>query len=306
MISKKLGSFLFFLVMMSGLFAQKNYVYNHTYFDAEKWTEYRAGNMPLVITVPHGGNIKPDSIPDRDCKDAVVVTDSYTIEMANAIDSVFVTDYGFRPHIIISRIARKKVDQNREIELGTCGNIAMAKPWNSFHDFAEDALKSASDKFGKCLYIDLHAHGHPIQRLELGYLLKGDDLTTLQNTNDNNELGKKSSLNNLLQSKPNLNFKDLLTGPKAFGTWMAEDKFAAIPSQQDPYPSGSDPYFNGGYNTRRFTDAKHPNVFGWQIESNFKGVREYYNRPLFAKAFCKNVMRYLAEYTNIDIKIIGK
>ncbi|RZK69418.1 MAG: hypothetical protein EOO85_22515, partial [Pedobacter sp.] len=52
------------------------------HFDSERWTEYIEGNMPLVISVPHGGTTLLDSIPLRDCKDAVTVTDSKTIELA--------------------------------------------------------------------------------------------------------------------------------------------------------------------------------------------------------------------------------
>jgi hypothetical protein len=34
----------------------------------------------------------------------------------------------------------------------------------------------ATREFGGCVYIDLHGHGHPTQRLELGYLLKEKEL----------------------------------------------------------------------------------------------------------------------------------
>lgn len=47
------------------------------------------GNIPLVISVPHGGDIHVEEIPDRDCKGAVKVTDSKTIETARAVQEAF-------------------------------------------------------------------------------------------------------------------------------------------------------------------------------------------------------------------------
>ncbi len=286
--------------------SQKNYQPYEKYQDIEKWTEYRVGNMPLVITVPHGGYIRPDSIPNRECKDAVTVVDSYTIELVNAIDSVFMVDYGFRPHIIIAYIARIKVDQNRDIVEGTCGNIQVAKPWNVFHDFTDDAIELAVAKFGKTAYIDLHAHGHSIQRLELGYLLTGSELLNLDENANEQRLIQKSSLQNLFRLYPQTSFRELIKGAKAFGTSMYNDKFASVPSQQDPFPNEDEKYFNGGYNTKRYTSSKYPKVFGWQIESNYKGVREPYNRPLFARAFCKNILQYMKDHTDLNIATFGK
>ena len=285
--------------------AQKNYKPGNSYFDIEKWTELRVGNMPLVISVPHGGLMKPDSLADRDCADAITVVDSYTIELANAIDSVFKADYGYRPTLVICYLARKKIDQNRELTVATCGNTTLAKTWAIFHSYINDALTLANEKYGKCAYIDLHAQGHPIQRLELGYLLTPKALMNFDTQKNIGSLAQKSSLQNLLNINPALSFAELLVGANSFGTWMANNGFPSIPSNQDPYPNNGEKYFDGGYNTRRYTSAQYPTTFGWQIETNFKGVREVFSRPLFAKAFCKNIVRYLQEYADIKLTKIN-
>ena len=39
------------------------YLAGSVYYDATGYIEYRAGNMPLVISAPHGGNLEPTSLP---------------------------------------------------------------------------------------------------------------------------------------------------------------------------------------------------------------------------------------------------
>lgn len=270
------------------------------HFDKEHFTEYIEGNMPLVISVPHGGATLLPEVPLRNCKGAVTVTDSKTIELAREIQKSFEEKHNLTPHIIICHLSRKNVDQNRAIEEGTCGNEAMRTPWNNFHHYIDSALNLAAKQYGQTVYIDLHGHGHKNQRLELGYLLKGDELAGLKKA-DKVTLAKKSSVNNLLLKNKKLNLDDLLIGSHAFGTIISEVGFPAVPSKQDKAPTADEWYFNGGYNTVTYTSSSYPNVFGFQIESNYKGVRDEAGRPLFADAFTKAYMKYIKKNTIIAL-----
>lgn len=281
------------LFLISGFAYAQKWEAGKTYTDDEKWTEFIVGDLPLIISVPHGGAVTlPDAL--RDCKGAVTVTDSRTIELAKEIEKAFLAKYNARPYIIISNISRKNVDQNRDMSEGTCGNKAMEKPWNQFHDYIDTALALATKKFGKAIYIDLHGHGHTKQRLEVGYLLKADELRDLDAKDK--KKAAKSSVANLLASDESLDLEQLLVGPNAFGTLMAQQGIDAVPSKQDKAPLEEDKYFNGGYNTQRYTSSKYPNVFGWQIESHFKGVRDAEGRPAFAKALVDVMGSYFKTY----------
>jgi len=278
------------------------YQFGKSYSDSEGWTSLTVGNMPLVISVPHGGMLDLDSVEDRNCADAVTVTDSYTKELAREIEAVMQKFYGLKPYIVVCNLRRKEVDQNREIENGTCGNPAMDKPWNVFHNYLDTALAMATRQFGSCLYIDLHGHGHENQRLELGYLLKATELPdALNGTEKTAAFTKKSSLNNLIEtSDGKQTLQGLLTGDNAFGTMMANEGFPAVPSKQDPLPLEGEKYFNGGYNSRQYTTDKYANVYGWQIECNLKGVRDAAGRPIFARAFSKVILKYLKLNTPVN------
>lgn len=262
--------------------------------DKEGWTAYLKGTMPLVISVPHGGTLNLGEVADRSCEGAVTVTDSYTKELAMEIADQLQKFKGQLPYLVICNLIRKDIDQNRDKSEATCGDSRMEGPWEVFHSQIDDAIDEAISKFGHCIYIDLHGHGHPEQRLELGYMLSDKELKEIYQTKQTP--AKQHSLSNYLTaSKGTLELHDLLFGPEAFGTLMAKEGFPAVPSAQDPFPQEGQKYFNGGYNTRRYTAANRPQVVGWQIESNMKGVRDKAGRPVFAAAFTKVITQYIEQ-----------
>ena len=266
------------------------------FFDENKWTEAIAGDMPLVISVPHGGNLTPSNIPDRTCNDATTVTDLNTRELARAIEKELVEEYNIRPYLVLCHLKRTKIDQNRPLSEGTCGNAEMATAWNQFHDYIDTALNLAVTEHGRAIYIDLHGHGHSKQRLEIGYNLSRNELSTIPQGGNLLALQQKSSINNLFLLNTDLDFREMLIGDEAFGTLMGNEGFASVPSKQDTYPLTGEAYFNGGDNTRLYTGDDYPNVFGWQIECNRIGVRDTEtSRAAFAKAFAKNIVHYLAQ-----------
>jgi len=262
--------------------------------DKEGWTAYLQGTIPLVISAPHGGTLNLSEVPDRSCEGAVTVTDSYTKELAIEIADYLQKFYGKYPYLVICNLIRKDIDQNRDMPEATCGDSSMEAPWQAFHAQIDEAIKEAIAQHGYCIYIDLHGHGHPEQRLELGYMLSEKELMELYEKK--NMPAKQHSLSNFLErSKGRLQLHDLLFGPTAFGTLMAKEGFPSVPSAQDPYPQEGQKYFNGGYNTRRYTGVNYPQVIGWQIESNMKGVRDKAGRPVFAAAFSRVILQYMEQ-----------
>jgi hypothetical protein len=267
------------------------------WLDAFTWRQ--KGTMPLVITVPHGGMVSPDSIPDRACTGITTATDLYTIEMAKAIDSVALADYGVRPYLVVTNLKRIKLDQNRELAEATCNNAAVSGYWTRFHNSTDTSIKAVLSHYPQCLYIDLHAHGHTIQQLELGYLVSKTQLQNLSAVQPTS-----TSLSNLFIANPQATVQGLLTGSNAFGTLMGAQGYPSVPSEAFPAPNAADPYFDGGYNTKRYTVAT--NCFGWQIESNYTGVRENAKqRALFAKAFLKSLMQFYKTWTKLDPNSFG-
>ncbi|TVR35232.1 MAG: hypothetical protein EA390_02040 [Balneolaceae bacterium] len=272
-------------------------------FDISTVIEVHSGTMPLVISAPHGGTLSPSPIPDRSCPNITTVRDRNTTELAYDMSEQLYKKYGVRPYIVSALISRRKIDLNRDLYLATCGNRIAMDVWHEYHRQIEVAIDAAVEEFGKVVFIDLHGHGHAVQRLELGYLLSKSELyDSYQDENVAEELGEKSSFRNLLSINEDVHFYDLMFAKDAFGTLMEKSGFPSVPSLDDPFPHSSEGYFNGGYNTRRYTSEEYPEVFGLQIEANFEGVRDSdINRMEFSIAFADAVMQMINRYITDEI-----
>jgi len=274
------------------------YTPGQTYFSPNGYVEYRCGDLPLVISVPHGGALVPADIPDRTCNDPVYDVDANTAELGDAIDSVFAVADGCRPHMVINHLARRKLDTNRNLVDGACGDPQAALAWQAFHDFIDSAKARVEEISGKGFYLDLHGHGHTVQRLELGYLLYEDELALSDATLNTSTYINYSSIRSLaLENQLDLSHADLLRGPLALGTRLADVGYPSVPSQQDPFPLQGQPYFSGGYNTARHGSYNGGSIDGVQVECNFSGVRDSpANRADFAVSLRAALTTFLTDH----------
>ena len=96
------------------LFCQ-TYVPGQIYYDSTGYVEYRAGNLPIILSSPHGGDLQPSSIPDRNCSGCAYLKDSWTKEITEGVYNKILSETGCYPHVIINWLHRKKFDANRDI-----------------------------------------------------------------------------------------------------------------------------------------------------------------------------------------------
>ena len=245
------------------------------------YTEYIPGTLPLVLTAPHGGFLEPVEIPDRGW--GTIARDRNTIELTLAIREALYARTGAYPHVILSNLHRLKLDPNREIVEAAQGNPQAERAWWEFQIFADEAGDLVEDAFGEGLHLDIHGHGHEINRLELGYLLSRTDLFQPDGVLSGTSFVIKSSLRALAE-KPGNDLASLVRGPQSLGTLMEERLIPGVPSTSQPNP-GQDDYFTGGYNTVRHGSRDGGNVSAIQIEHHFPGLRdEAGNRERYAQA----------------------
>jgi len=270
------------------------YVPGQVYFGANSYIEYLAGDSPLIISVPHGGDLEPTDIPDRDCEGCSYLRDSYTQELAREIRDFMIQRTGCYPHVIINRLHRKKLDMNRELLEATDSAASSEVYWKNYQDFITAAKDSVVKAFGKGLFIDLHGHGHTKQRIEYGYLLYGSQLRESDSVMNTPARVRVSSIRNLAAS--NLGDRphaDLIRGELALGTLFAERGFPGVPSRQDPFPLADDPYFNGGYNTLQHGSSPGGRIDAIQMEL-YSAIRFNTNqRRAFADSFVTVTRTYL-------------
>lgn len=274
-------------------------------FGTNDYVEYQKGNLPLVISVSHGGDIEPASIPDRSCNNPVYATDANTIETALEIKKELFALTGCYPHLVISHLKRSKLDPNRNLEDGACGNQVAMTAWQEFHDFIDTARNTANEEHNNnSFFIDLHGHGNPIQRIELGYLLYDDELELTDATLNTTEYINYSSIQSLVTTNENnYSHAQLLRGSYALGTLLSNNNYPAVPSQDIPFPGTDSNYFSGGYITANHTsyDPK-VRINGLQMELNFTDLRDTpAHRTEFANAFATTITEYMDTHFNLSL-----
>ena len=265
-------------------------------FGRNQYIEYLAGDLPLVISAPHGGREQPEEIPDR--TDGVLQADTNTQELIRAVGDEIHARTGHRAHLIICRLARRKLDCNREVVEAAAGSAVAEQAWKEYHAFIEQACATAIARFGKAFFIDLHGQSHKDQRIELGYLHTVETLALADAELNAPAVVAASSLR-LLAARSKQPYAELLRGPRSLGALLEAQGFPATPSPARPVPVV--PYFNGGYTVRRHTGGSAP-IAGLQIESNLKGIRDSAaNREKFARALVSVLDPFLAERWDLQL-----
>lgn len=284
--------------------SSREVIYGHNHF-----TEYQVGNMNLILSVPHGGSVEPEDIPDREagCWDAETSScifshkcppgsiqnyekckvstkqDRYTIEVAQALAEEInkITD-GFFPHIVINHLQRFKMDANREKEEASFGVPQAEQAWEDYMGF----LTTAKSQITGGLILDIHGQAHPEQWIELGYTLSKTSL------NSGVLSASNSSISYLANQLVGVSFETLLAGNRSLGKYIEEqnNSYVCVPSPSNPSPSNGN-YYSGGYITKTFGSRHSGVVDAIQIELP-QWVRAPEERSKFCKALAKAVMKF--------------
>ena len=290
------------------------FVPGQAYFGRNNYVEYVAGNAPVIFTAPHGGALAPSEIPYRTASacggSATTATDLNTAELVRSMQQRYFARFGKYPHIVIMHLARKKVDANRTAPEAACGDPEAEIAYNEWHDFIVTAKSAALGSSGKGWYMDMHGHGHSIQRLELGYLLTASQINLSDASFDATAAFQDTaSIRTLSQAAP-VSFTALLRGGSSLGTLYADNGFRSIPSSAEPRPN-AESYFSGGDNVRRhacgaeataFGGVTGGNICGVQIEANFTGVRDNAsNRDRFGDVTATVLQEYLSVHWGLQL-----
>lgn len=303
--SSSLKFFIFLISLGCSINSFAQFIPGNTYFDSTGFVEYRAGNLPIIISAPHGGDLEPDSIPDRDCAGCVTVKDAWTKPITEGLYDAFFEQTGCYPHVVINLLHRVKFDANRDISDAANGNPTVEKAWRGYHAFIDSAKNKVVLENSRGLFLDIHGHGHPVQRIELGYLLSGAELRLDDNTLNTTEFIEESSIRRLVGDNLSANdHSNLLRGAESFGTLMTDKGFPSVPSQADPFPMEGEAYFSGGYNTVRHGSRDNMGgIDAIQIELNQEIRFDETNRAMLIDSLTHTVNQYLnLHYNNLYLE----
>ena len=279
---------------------QSVYEPGKSYFGRSNYVEYIAGDMPIIVSAPHGGTLSPPDIPDR--KKGEFIADARVEELARAVQQVFHRYFGHSPHVIICRLDRRKVDCNRDIEEGAGEDPVARRAWTEYQEFIEIARSAVLASTRKGFYIDLHGQSHAIKRVELGYCVTDNQLTNADGVLNEPAFAKRSTIRALAR-QTGAPFSELLRGTNSIGGLLAAKGYPAVPSPAMPSPGAADSYFDGGYNVRRHGSARGDAIDGLQMEVNYAGVRDSaVNQTNFSLALAQVLDAYFTHYYKLDLR----
>jgi len=230
----------------------EGYTSGTSYFGRAKYVEYMAGDLPVILSAPHGGYLTPSEIPDRTAArcggstNFVTGGDYMTKELAFAIRWALFNATGRWPHVIINHLARAKLDANRDELAAACSDPEAQTAWREYHGFIDVAKMDVVAQYGTGFLADVHGHAHTIQRIEIGTLTTADELRLADATLD--AKATYEDLNSMrYQSQLSVwTFSELLRGPASLGSRLAALGYRSIPSVNDPYPKVGEAFFDGG------------------------------------------------------------
>ena len=140
----------------------------------------------------------------------------------------------------------------RERTEATDGNPKVEEAWEAYNTFIDAAKETVISEYGRGLFLDIHGHGHSIQRIELGYLLSKSEIQAADAELNSASWIEESSIRTLVSDNTQqYSHAALVRGQRSLGTLLDRKGFPTVPSLSDPFPQSTEPYFTGGYNTQR-------------------------------------------------------
>jgi len=129
--------------------------------DLTDYIEFEEGSIPLIISVPHGGILECETIPQRSA--GVFGIDRGTIEFSKKLIELVSLKFKKEsselktPSYIISKIRRSKIDLNRNESEAYNQNSNLAREiYRFYHRKIQKLVNYNINTFGRSLLLDIH------------------------------------------------------------------------------------------------------------------------------------------------------
>jgi hypothetical protein len=273
----------------------ETYIPGQTYWGKNRYIEYQAGNLPIILGAPHAGYLTPKEIPNRTW--GTFGGDTGSQEYTRLVAKYLHQATCRYPHMIINRLHRSKIDLNRSNKEGAQGNALAGRAWEDFHMFIERAEAQVGKEYGKRHYFDLHTQAHPGKWVELGYLLSPNVLNL-----SNSQLAEyinRSSIRQLGKTA-DASFGQLVRGQTSLGGFLQSRGYKSVPSPAYPSPGGKS-YFNGGYNILQHGSKNEGNINATQIETYWE-LRTDSKIDGYSKALANSILDFYRVHYKLDLR----
>lgn len=133
--------------------------------ELSQYVETQMGDLPIILSAPHGGNLDLPGIPRRkgegmEAGAAGFFTgrDSGTEELTHAVADAIEHQFGKRPYMVISRAHRRYLDPNRPADIAY--EDTQVKPiYDHYHKTLAKYCDQVTDRFQVGILLDIHGQG---------------------------------------------------------------------------------------------------------------------------------------------------
>jgi glutamine amidotransferase-like uncharacterized protein/N-formylglutamate amidohydrolase len=133
--------------------------------DLSQWVHTQIGELPIILSAPHGGNVDVPDVPSRKGEGMAtggagffVGRDSGTEELAHEVSLAIQERFGKLPYTVISRVHRRYLDPNRPADIAY--EDPKVKPiYDHYHKTLGDYCQQIVEKFQGGVLIDIHGQG---------------------------------------------------------------------------------------------------------------------------------------------------
>ena len=155
--------------------------------DFQEFIEHDKGNFPLVISVPHGGEIDCKLLPKR--RSGILGIDKGTIDLARDLfkylstQSTLSEQVSIKPSYVISKLRRNKIDFNRpESEAFPLGSELSKQFYHYYHEKIRNYVDYNIKKYNISLLVDIHGferHKRPPGFRDVDLIIGTENLKSL-------------------------------------------------------------------------------------------------------------------------------
>lgn len=191
----------------------------------------RSGDLPILLTVPHGGG---ESVPGTSPRvRGTVLTDAGTLELAEAVAKDLQAALKGAPYFVAARFSRKYIDANRPPDEAYESPAAKAL-YDEYHGHIRRFVAELKERFPRgALLLDIHG--------------QSQDPTVVHRGTQNGATVRA------------------LAGPAAIFGALEAKGFSVFPPSRAA-SQREDPRFNGGYTVRTYGSGRPDGIDAIQIE----------------------------------------
>lgn len=171
--------------------------------DLSKYITTREGELPVIISAPHGGTVTIPGADERkggaEIAQFTTVRDINTDLLALELADVLKKKMGKSPHVVVARFSRKYIDANRPAS-GAYESEKTRPIYDAYHQALASACKNVQSKWGSGLLLDIHGQSVQADAIFRG-TLNGKSITLLTQRYGSSALTGKYGFQKRLEDK---------------------------------------------------------------------------------------------------------